>query len=80
VFGRFPYEPTPARVSLRDVIPGRLARLPPKFAGGRGTDRSAGLAENPPRDCGPFEMGPRASGAGDGCIPPIGGRGTLRAT
>ncbi len=43
-------------------------------AGGRGTERSAGGAENPPRDCGALICGTRD------CAPLfVGGRGTLRA-
>src|SRR5215470_14959038 len=68
------------RDSLREFTPDWPPRFPPKFVGGLGTDRSAGFAENPPRDCGAFDTGPRVSGVRDGCIPPTGGRGTLRAT
>jgi hypothetical protein len=55
-------------------MPGWPSRPPLNPEGGRGTERSAGLAPKPPRDCGPFDSGPR-----DACMLPMGGRGTLRA-
>jgi hypothetical protein len=68
---RFPKEPMLARWEP-EFIAGWLAReLKP--AGGRGTLRTVGVGENPPRDC------VEDSGARDCGMELIGGRGTLRA-